>query len=72
MMYAKGEGVSQDYKEAVKWFRMSAEQGHAAAQSNLGTMYGTGQEALKIIRRRSSGLECQPSRDMQVLSTTLV
>ena len=32
VMYAKGEGVRQDYKEAVKWFRKSAEQGYAVGQ----------------------------------------
>ena len=37
-MYAKGDGVPQDYKEAVKWFRLSAEQGNAKAQSNLGVI----------------------------------
>ena len=37
-MYEKGKGVSQNYGEAVKWFRLAAEQGHAKAQSNLGTM----------------------------------
>jgi len=29
--YANGEGVPEDYKEAVKWFRKAAEQGFAAA-----------------------------------------
>ena len=36
-------GASQNYKEAVKWFRLSAEQQHATAQYNLGLMYGNGQ-----------------------------
>jgi TPR repeat protein len=35
--------VVQDYAEAVKWYRLAAAQGHAAAQSNLGTMYVNGQ-----------------------------
>ena len=35
-------GVAQDYNEAVKWYRKSAEQGTAAAQSNLGRMYDEG------------------------------
>jgi len=26
----------------VRWFRLAADQGYAAAQYNLGTMYGTG------------------------------
>ena len=41
-MYAEGHGVSQDYKEAVKWFRKAAEQGEALAQYDLGFMYGKG------------------------------
>ena len=30
MMYAKGHGVAQDYQEAVKWYRLAAEQGYAS------------------------------------------
>ena len=37
-MYADGLGVPQDYGEAVKWFRLAAEQGNADAQNNLGVM----------------------------------
>jgi hypothetical protein len=33
----------KDYKEAVKWYRLSAEQGIASAQYNLGFMYSNGQ-----------------------------
>ena len=36
VMYAKGEGVPQDDAEAVRWFRLSAEQGHASSQGALG------------------------------------
>ena len=43
VMYAKGEGVPQDYAEAVKWFRLAADQGDAMAQFNLGVMYAKGQ-----------------------------
>ena len=32
-----------DYAEAVKWFRLSAEQGYAKAQYNLALMYANGQ-----------------------------
>ena len=42
-MYAKGEGVIQDYQTAAKWFRLAAEQGYAAAQFNLGGMYHQGE-----------------------------
>ncbi len=36
VLYYNGQGVPQDYAEAVKWFRMSAENGHADAQFILG------------------------------------
>jgi TPR repeat protein len=42
-MYAKGEGVRQDYVEAVKWFRLAAEQGDAQAQCNLGILHDQGE-----------------------------
>ena len=41
-MYEEGKGVTRDYKEAVKWYRLAAEQGYATAQNNLGVMYVTG------------------------------
>ena len=40
--YYHGEGVPQDYQEALKWFRLAAEQGYADAQSVLGHMYRGG------------------------------
>eukprot|EP00729_Bicosta_minor_P032753 gene32753-biopygen11635 len=42
-MYRNGEGVKQDHVEAAKWFRKSAEAGHADAQLNLGLMYHDGE-----------------------------
>ena len=41
-MYAQGEGVPEDDAEAVKWFLLAAEQGHAGAQYSLGVMYAAG------------------------------
>ena len=32
VLYAKGEGIQQDSKEAFKWSRLAAEQGHAQAK----------------------------------------
>jgi len=46
-MYKDGQGVLQDYKEAVKWYTKSAEQGDAYAQYNLGLMYKDGQGVLQ-------------------------
>ena len=42
VMYQNGYGVTQDYNEAVKWYRKSAEQGYAVGQYNLGAMYDNG------------------------------
>ena len=56
-MYQTGEGVRQDYSEAVRWYRKAAEQGIVEAQFNLGVMYYNGygvkqdkSEALRWIR----------------------
>jgi TPR repeat protein len=37
--FRNGEGVLQDDKEAIEWYRKAAEQGRAIAQFNLGRMY---------------------------------
>ncbi len=58
LMYERGQGVPQDYKEAVKWYRLAAEQGDAEAQFNLGIMYA--------MARRSSRLQ----RSCEVVSTS--
>jgi TPR repeat protein len=44
-MYAKGQGVPQDYQAALRWFHKAAEQGDASAQNNLGLMYERGRGA---------------------------
>ena len=46
-MYRDGQGVSQDDAEAVRWFRLAADQGYADAQYNLGLMYVNGQGVLQ-------------------------
>ena len=46
-MYDYGNGVLQDDAEAVKWYRLAAEQGNAAGQNNLGVLYVQGQGVLQ-------------------------
>src|SRR5262245_16842341 len=41
--YANGQGVPQDYVEAVKWFRLAAAQGEPHAQYALGAVFANGQ-----------------------------
>ena len=50
--YLVGQGVKQDYAEALKWYRKAAEQGYPAAQFNLGVMYYKGQGVSRITPRR--------------------
>lgn len=43
--YAGGNGVKQDFAEAVRWFKLAAEGGHGPAQYNLGLCYFHGAAA---------------------------
>lgn len=40
--FALGEGVTQSYEEAVKWYRKAARHNHASAQYALGVCYAEG------------------------------
>jgi TPR repeat protein len=41
-MYAGGQGATNDFVAAAKWFRLAADQGLAIAQNNLGGLYFSG------------------------------
>lgn len=41
-MLMNGDGLPQDYDEAARWFRLSAEQDTSWAQCNLGILYANG------------------------------
>jgi len=41
--YYTGKGTPQNYKEALKWFKTSAEQGNAGAQYDLGVIHYEGE-----------------------------
>ena len=52
-MYAEGNGVTKDYQEAIKWYRMAAEKGLNWALYGLGQTYKDKknyQEAIKWYR----------------------
>ena len=38
-VYVKGNGVSKNHVESVKWLRKAAENGHAEAQDKVGGLY---------------------------------
>lgn len=45
--YYHGQGVKQGYREAARFYKLSAEQGYAIAQNNLGVLYQEGQGVKK-------------------------
>ena len=46
-MYYSGQGVEQNYDEAVGWYRKAAEQGHVEAQWELSKLYERGSRGVK-------------------------
>jgi hypothetical protein len=46
-MYENGRGVAKDKAEAVRLYRLAADQGHATAQYNLGWMFENGRGVAK-------------------------
>ena len=47
MRYGTGDGVRQNYNEAMSWFRQAAEQGDVRAQAKLAMWYWAGRGAQK-------------------------
>lgn len=45
-LYDHGLGVPADSAEAIRWYRMSADQGYVLSQLNLGALYQEGREDL--------------------------
>jgi TPR repeat protein len=42
IMYDNGQGIAQNYTQALYWYNKAAAQGFASAQYNLGVMYAMG------------------------------
>ena len=42
-MYVNGQGVTQNYQQALKWFTLAAKQGHVNAQNYIGSVYENGE-----------------------------
>lgn len=42
VLYARGDGLVQDYASAASWFHAAAAEGNVAAQYNLGVLYANG------------------------------
>lgn len=50
VMYRDGDGVQQDYTEAMKWFKLAAAQGNAKVQFIIGAIYVMGQGVTQDFR----------------------
>ncbi len=71
-MYAKGR-VAQDYKEAFKWYKLAADQGHAGAQFGLGLMYAKGQGVVQNYKKAFKRFKLtRQTRGMLMLRIILV
>jgi len=71
--------VTQDYAQAVKWYRKAAEQGDADAQFNLALMYDNGQgvpqdyvQAHMWLNLAAAGLPPGEDRDSAVKNRDIV
>ena len=42
-MYSRGQGIPRDDAEAIRWYRLAAEEGNPEAKYSLGVMYSKGQ-----------------------------
>ena len=53
-MYYSGQGLPQDYAEALRWYRKAADQEDAKAQYDIGSMYydgrGVPQDSAEAVR----------------------
>ena len=61
--------MNQDYAEAMRWYRLAADQGHATAQLKIGLLYASGKgvpldvaEALRWLRKAEMNGSA-PARD---------
>jgi TPR repeat protein len=52
-MYADGQGVSRDKKEAVRWMERAAEKGYPAANFTMGLWRINGEQGLKTNRQQA-------------------
>jgi putative methionine-R-sulfoxide reductase with GAF domain len=49
--YATGEGVTQDYATAARWFTLAAKKGYAPAQGMMGAYYWSGRGVGKDLKK---------------------
>jgi hypothetical protein len=70
--YMTGNGVAQDFKEAVRWYLAASVKGSADAQFGLGFLYEQGRVFPETTSRRWPTTQLRPGRDMRSRRTTWV
>ncbi len=77
-MYENGEGVSRDFVEALKWYRLAAEQGHPGACDKVALFFDSGMgvatnkaEAMHWFKRAVNGGFTQAEVDLARLGAKL-
>jgi hypothetical protein len=73
-MYSHGQGVPQDYDQALYWRRKAADQGYAGGEDGLGYMYSYGQgvpqdyaEALRWYRKAADQGDARGQNDVALM-----
>lgn len=56
-MYARGDGVTKDIREAASWYSLSADAGHLQSQNNLANMYMDGYGVLQNLTEAARWFE---------------
>jgi TPR repeat protein len=76
IMYFKGEGVTADKAEAIRWLRRAGDLGHVRAQNNLGMIYDKGdgvpqnqKEAAAWYRKAAEKGDAQSQFDLGLMYT---
>ena len=74
VMYAEGDGATQDYAKAVKLYRLAANAGHAETQNNLRLMYQYGNgvaqddaEAVKLYRLAANAGHAETQNNLRLM-----
>ena len=60
--YGRALTAGHKYGDAIRSYRVAADQGYAGAQYNLGVMYESGKGIPQDMPRRSSGIARRPIR----------
>jgi TPR repeat protein len=67
IMYRDGRGISQNDKEAVRWFRLAAEGGEMLSRTNLAVMYLNGRGVAQDYREALKWLLLAAEQETRLL-----